>query len=469
MLTFSHDPEAGTIYVYFTELEAGQVEASLEYPAHLLLDSHGAIVGCQVALDDELTLANLELALAGDYQRLDMASGQLSIMLDHEVYVQRVALEATAMLDLDANDTVLGLELALPAELRTPARLARLQPHMVALDSTEADRGDGPVVFTQPTEQEEDEAEAPDVAVEAPSVPPPTLRSGFVALVGKPNVGKSTLLNALLGQKVSIVSPRPQTTRVPTRGILSRPDVQIVFVDTPGIHQPSHALGRLMVDLAELSLPNADVIGFMVDLSQPPSELDRQIAQQVQRARGHRLLILNKVDIKPRGGHNYLEAYHALGPWDEELAISARRRLGLTALLDAIVTRLPIGPALYPDERITDQSEQQIAAEFVREKVLFHTQHEVPHAVAVGVDEWEEREPATFIRMTITVERDGQKAIIIGAHGSMLKKIGSAARFEIERMLGRKIYLELWVKVRPNWRDDPAALGWLGYQAKHWR
>ncbi|RRR65788.1 MAG: GTPase Era [Candidatus Viridilinea halotolerans] len=297
----------------------------------------------------------------------------------------------------------------------------------------------------------------------------PPIRSGFVALVGKPNVGKSTLLNALLGQKVTIVSPRPQTTRVPTRGILSRPGAQIVFVDTPGIHQPSHALGRMMVDLAELSIPNADVIAFMVDISQPPSELDRRIAQQVQRARGQRLLVLNKVDVKPRGERNYLEEYRALGPWDEELAISARRRLGLTSLLDIIVERLPEGPALYPDERVTDQSEQQLATEFVREKVLFHTQHEVPHAVAVAVDEWEEREPATFIRMTITVERDGQKAIIIGANGAMLKKIGTAARYEIERMLERKIYLELWVKVRANWRDDPAALGWLGYRAKDWR
>lgn len=469
MLAFSHDPDAGTIYVYFAELEAGQVEASLEYPAHLLLNAQGALVGCQVALDDELTLANLELALAGDYQRLDMASGQLRITIDDEVVVQRVALEATAILDLDANDTVLGLELALPAELCTPEHLVRLQPYMVELDTPVGERGDGPVVFAQSTEEQADEAAPPVAVPSAAATAPSSVRSGFVALVGKPNVGKSTLLNALLGQKVSIVSPRPQTTRVPTRGILSRPDVQIVFVDTPGIHQPSHALGRLMVDLAELSLPNADVIGFMVDLSQPPSELDRHIAQQVQRARGHRLLILNKVDMKPRGERNYLEDYRTLGTWDEELAISARRRLGLSGLLDAIVARLPIGPPLYPDERITDQSEQQLAAEFVREKVLFHTQHEVPHAVAVVVDEWEEREPATFVRMTITVERDGQKAIIIGAHGSMLKKIGSAARFEIERMLGRKIYLELWVKVRPNWRDDPAALGWLGYQAKHWR
>ncbi len=287
-----------------------------------------------------------------------------------------------------------------------------------------------------------------------------------MALVGKPNVGKSTLLNALLGQKVAIVSPRPQTTRVPMRGILSRPGAQIIFVDTPGIHQPNHALGKLMVDLAERTLPNADVIGFMVDIGQPPSQLDRRIAAQVQRARGKKLLILNKVDVKPRDGRSHLEEYRTLGTWELELAISARRRLGLTTLLDEIVARLPEGPLLYPEEQVTDQSEQQLAAEFVREKVLYHTQHEVPHAVAVEVEEWEEREQAIFIRMTINVERDGQKAILIGAGGAMLKKIGTAARHEIERLVGRQIFLELWVKVRPNWRDDPSALGWLGYRAK---
>jgi GTP-binding protein Era len=296
-----------------------------------------------------------------------------------------------------------------------------------------------------------------------------TIRSGFVALVGKPNVGKSTLLNALLGQKVAIVSPRPQTTRVPMRGILSRPGAQIIFVDTPGIHQPNHALGRLMVDLAEKTLPNADVIGFLVDISQPPSQLDRRIAAQVQRARGRKLLLLNKVDVKPRGQRTYLEDYQALGEWEVELAISARKRLGLDVLLEAIVERLPEGPALYPDEQVTDQSEQQLAAELVREKVLYNTQHEVPHAVAVEVDTWEEREGVTHIHMTINVEREGQKAILIGAGGAMLKKIGSAARHDIERLIGGQVFLELWVKVRPNWRDDSSALGWLGYRARDWK
>lgn len=471
MLAFSHDPEAGTIYVYFSELEAGQIQDSLEYPAHLLLDAQGQIIGLRLDLDDELTLANLELALDGAFERLDMDTGQLRIRISDEEPVQTIPLAEAAILDLDADDTLLGVELTVPAKLRTPAALTRIAPLMVALDDTSID-GEGPVVFRPetPVEPERGTAIAEEAGHTAANLPTqPTGRSGFVALVGKPNVGKSTLLNTLLGQKVTIVSPRPQTTRVPTRGILSQPGVQIIFIDTPGIHQPHHALGRFMVDLAEQTLPNADIIGFMVDISQPPSELDRRIAQQIKRARGRRLLILNKVDLKPRGERSYLEEYRALGVWEAELAISAQRRMGLTALLDAIVERLPIGPPLYPEEQVTDQSEQQLAAEFVREKVLFHTQHEVPHAVAVVVDEWEEREQATYVRMTINVEREGQKAIIIGSGGEMLKKIGTAARYEIERMIGRKIFLELWVKVRSNWRDDPAALGWLGYRVKEWR
>lgn len=482
MLAFSHDPDAGTLYVYFTELEAGQAVESLEYPAHLLLDAEGQIVGLRLDLDDELTLAQLELALDGDFERLDMETGRLTILLEGATPAETVPLAETAILDLDDDETVLGVELAVPAELRTPEALARLVPLMVPLDD-EPVGAEGPVVLTPAEaaeEQPDAEGQAPEEAearpADAPEAPPErragaaeVTRSGFVALVGKPNVGKSTLLNALLGQKVAIVSPRPQTTRVPMRGILTRPGAQIVFVDTPGIHQPNHALGRLMVDLAEKTLPNADVIGFMVDISQPPSQLDRRIAAQVQQARGRKLLILNKVDVKPRSGRGYLEEYRALGPWELELAISARRRMGLAALLEAIVERLPEGPALYPDEQLTDRSEQQLAAEFVREKVLYHTQHEVPHAVAVEVDEWEDREGATYIRMTINVERDGQKAIIIGAGGSMLKKIGTAARYEIERLIGRQVFLELWVKVRPNWRDDPAALGWLGYRARDFR
>lgn len=476
MLYFSHDPEAGTLYAYFTDLEAGQAVYTLEYPASLLLDAAGQIVGLRLDLDDEITLDQLELALDDEFGRLDMETGFLSILLPGATAARAEALEQTAILDLDADERILGVELALPAGL-SAEQLGRLD--MLPLDDA-AQGGEGPLVFAAPEvgvggwglededadsdEATESEAEAQLPAPNSPLSTP--IKSGFVAIVGKPNVGKSTLLNSLLGQKVTIVSPRAQTTRVPVRGILSRPKAQIVFIDTPGIHQPSHKLGKFMVDLAERSLPNADVICFMVDLSQPPSQLDRRIAEQVQRARAPKLLLLNKVDLPPRRGATYLDEYRALGAWDMELAISARRGQGLADLLDEIVARLPAGQPLYPEDQVTDQSEQQLAGELVREKVLFFIQQEVPHAVAVEVDEWEQKEQATYIRMTINVEKMSQKGILIGAGGAMLKRIGSAARRDIERMLGRKVFLELWVKVRENWRDDLSALGWLGYRAK---
>jgi GTP-binding protein Era len=486
MLAFSYDPDAGTIYTYFTELEADQAQYTLEYPATLLLDDAGQFIGFSLDLDDEITVAALELALEDDPTRLDGTTGRLTIVAVDATPAQRVRLDETAILDLDDDERVLGIEIVLPKALRDPARLERLGALLLPLDDM-PDGGEGPVVFQEEAggaqeeaggAQEEAGAEgaaglqsasAPDQAESHPSGrgdATPT-RAGFVALVGKPNVGKSTLLNALLGQKLAIVSPRPQTTRVPLRGVLHRPDAQIIFIDTPGIHQPSHRLGKLMVELAERTLPNADVIGFMVDISQPPSQLDRRIAAQVQRARAPKLLILNKVDAKPRRqGASYLDDYRVLGAWDMELAISAQRRMGLDLLLEEIVARLPESPPLYPEDQLTDQTEQQLAAEYVREKALYYTQQEVPHAVAVEVDEWTPKDGATYIRMTINVERKGQKAILIGTGGAMLKKIGSAARADIERLIGGPVYLDLWVKVRENWRDDTAALGWLGYRAK---
>ncbi len=483
MLQFSHDPEAGTLYAYFTELEAGQAVYTLEYPASLLLDDAGQVVGLRLDLDDEITLNQLELALDDEFGRLDMETGYLSILIPGATVRRAEPLEQTAILDLDGDERILGVELAPPAELLTPARLARLAPAMVSLDEA-PEAGEGPVVFTPEAEGQDPQAgpeeapaddnlaapdRTPDPGPRTPDAEPRApIKSGFVAIVGKPNVGKSTLLNTLLGQKVTIVSPRAQTTRVPVRGILSRPGAQVVFIDTPGIHQPSHKLGKFMVDLAERSLPNADVICFMVDISQPPSQLDRQIAEQVQRARGHRILLLNKVDVPPRRGETYLEEYRDMGMWTMELAISARRGQGLSDLLDEIVARLPAGQPLYPSDQVTDQSEQQLAAELVREKVLYLIQQEVPHAVAVEVDEWEQKEQSTYIRMTINVEKMSQKGILIGAGGTMLKRIGSAARRDIEQMLDQKVFLELWVKVRENWRDDLSALGWLGYRMKDW-
>ena len=289
-------------------------------------------------------------------------------------------------------------------------------------------------------------------------------RCGFVALLGAPNAGKSTLVNALVGAKVAIVSPKPQTTRMAQRGVLSRPDAQVIFVDTPGIHDPRNKLGSFMVEQARRSVPDADVVCFVVDISTPPNRTEQRIAALVRKSRAAKILVLNKVDRPTREGQVNLEAYRAIGPWDMEVAVPALRRKGLETLVGEIVARLPAGPPLYPQDQVTDQSEREFAAELVREQVLRYTEQEVPHGVAVEVEEWQEKEHATYVRMTIHVEKESQKGILIGAGGAMLKRIGSGARTGIEAAVGRPVFLDLWVKVRPNWRDDAAALKWLGYR-----
>lgn len=468
-LNFSHDAEAGTMYCYFTELEAGQVQFELEYPAAVLLDRQDRLIGLRVDLDDDITLDQLDLAL--DLPGIFLNErGQLKISVSDDEVARAVGLEETALLDLDDDGLCLGIEFALPEAYRSEECLAPLAPLMIELDDTIVGR-EGPVVFAMP---EAAAADADETGADETLPTPATehLRSGFVALVGKPNVGKSTLLNRLLGQKVAIVSPRPQTTRVPLRGILNRDDAQIIFTDTPGIHDPRHKLGELMVDLARRVIPEADVICFMVDITAPPSQLDRKIAAQLRRARAPRLLLLNKVDQKSQPGRKpdpsaIVQAYRDLGEWDMELAISARSGAGLPALIDELVARLPQGQRLYPGDQVADQSEQHLVAELLREKVLRFTEHEVPHAVAVEVDEWEQQEQRLYIRMSINVERDSQKGIIIGAGGQMLKQIGSAARRDIERLLDQPVFLDIWVKVRPNWRDDPSSLNWLGYRRRN--
>lgn len=290
-------------------------------------------------------------------------------------------------------------------------------------------------------------------------------RTGFVALIGKPNVGKSTLLNALLGEKVAIVSHRPQTTRIPLRGIYTSPGAQIIFIDTPGMHSPRHELGKFMVHVARQALGAADIVCMMVDISKPPTQLDRRIAEELAATQIPRLLLLNKIDLRPTQGSQQA-AYQALGNWDMELALSAQTGAGVPALIDEIVARLPAGEPLYPEDWLVDQSIQSLASELVREKVLHCTNQEVPHSVAVEVEEWKEHDERTYVRMTINVEKQSQKGIIIGAGGTMLKRIGSSARIDIEKLTGRPVYLDLWVKVRPGWRNDPSSLGWLGYRVK---
>jgi GTP-binding protein Era len=295
-------------------------------------------------------------------------------------------------------------------------------------------------------------------------------RSGFIAILGKPNVGKSTLVNALLGQKIAAVSPKPQTTRRRQLGILTLPEAQLVFVDTPGVHVPRHKLGRFFNQEAEEALDGVDVVLFLVDASSEPDDEDRQAAGLLQalRRRPDVMLGLNKIDKVPGAA---LEAvrnmYQSLLPDAPMLAFSAASRLGLKELLDALILRLPVRPAEFPEEQITDLYEKEIAAELIREAALVFLRDEVPHALAVRMDEFSERENGNaYIAATLLVERDSQKGIVIGEKAAMLKKIGSAARKEIESMSGRKIFLELRVKVDKDWRDDENALRRLGYKIK---
>ena len=287
---------------------------------------------------------------------------------------------------------------------------------------------------------------------------PPGHRSGFVAVIGRPNVGKSTLMNQLLGHKVAIVSPRPQTTRTCIRGILTRPDAQIIFVDTPGLHKPLHKLGEVMVAAAASAIPDADVVLFVVDVSVMPTEEDQMIARMIRQRTSHPvILVLNKMDLlPPERVKLHTEAYWALVPdhagWMMTIATEA---VNLDKLLDMVIAHLPEGPRYYPGDLITDQTEREIAAELIREQVLRFTREEVPHSVAVVVEEYKERETGgVYIAATIYVEKESQKGILIGAGGQMLRRIGTAAREEIERMVGGKVYLDLWVKVSKNWRRD---------------
>jgi GTP-binding protein Era len=295
---------------------------------------------------------------------------------------------------------------------------------------------------------------------------PPNHRSGFVALVGKPNVGKSTLLNAWLGFKVAAVSPKPQTTRNRLLGILTRPDTQVIFVDTPGIHLPRTKLGEYMLTTAKRTIPDADVVLFIVDVSELPTRADEEVAHLLQSL--HEIpviLALNKVDLVPdQALKKYRAAYEALGSFAAVAEVSATTGLRRDQLLGMTIARLPLGPRYYPEDQVTDQQERFIAAELIREQILRLLEQEVPHAVAVVVQEFKERpNDVLYIAANIYTEKDSQKAIVIGREGAMLKRVGRDARIALEQFLERKVYLDLWVKVRKNWRSDEHSLRELGY------
>jgi GTPase len=294
-------------------------------------------------------------------------------------------------------------------------------------------------------------------------------RSGYVAVVGQPNVGKSTLINQILGEKIAIVSPKPQTTRIRQLGILSRDDLQAVFIDTPGIHRPQDELGTFMMEVVKNALEDADVILFVVDISQAPDARDRQVTELLQRfgTPEKTLLVMNKVDAakNPEKFVVNLEAYQTLLPGVEFITVSAKDGYKVPDLVEKILALLSEGPRYYPKDQVSDVPLRGIVAEMIREQVLRKTEQEVPHSIAVEVDEFKRRsDKLLYIRATIYVERDGQKGIIIGKKGQMLKTISTAARQDMETFVNSKVYLEIEVKVLPNWRQDEVALRRFGYR-----
>jgi len=299
-----------------------------------------------------------------------------------------------------------------------------------------------------------------------PNELPPHHRSGFVAVVGSPNVGKSTLINAYVGEKVVIVSSKPQTTRRRLQGIVTTPQAQIIFVDTPGIHKPQHKLGEYMVNTASKSIPDADLNLFLVDLSHPPTQEDFQVAKILKsQAQSPVFLVMNKVDlVKDADLPERLGWFRNLSPYAAQFTISAKRGDGCDALLQEIIENLPEGPRYYPEEQTTDQSERFIASELIREQALHILKKEVPHGLEIVVEEWKERESGLlYIGAKVYLEKETHKRIVIGHKGSMLKRIGQAARVELEQFLDCRVYLDLWVKVRPKWRQRTTELRHLGY------
>ena len=294
--------------------------------------------------------------------------------------------------------------------------------------------------------------------------------SGFVAILGRPNVGKSTLLNYLVGQKVAIMSPQPQTTRNKISGIYTDDQEQIVFIDTPGIHKPKNKLDDFMDKSSYSALDEVDVVLFMVE-PEPAGKGDQYIAELLKKIKKPVFLVINKIDkVHPDELLSIIDSYKNLGDFAEIVPISASQGNNVSELIKTIAKYLPEGPQFYDADQLTDRPEYFIVAELIREQVLKLTHEEVPHATAVVVDRMRDHEGGKLqVEATIYVERPGQKGIIIGKKGQMLKQIGIAARQEIEALLGEKVNLRLWVKVQKNWRSDPVFLKSIGYNVKELR
>lgn len=293
-----------------------------------------------------------------------------------------------------------------------------------------------------------------------------SFRSGFITIIGRPNVGKSTLMNALVGEKVAIVSNRPQTTRNRIMGVMTKPECQMVFLDTPGIHNPRTKLGEYMMQSVRDAMDGMDAALVLVDATQVGAQ-DRAIVEQMAGQKVPKVLALNKIDLLPKEKLLALMASFADCGYEAIIPISAMTGDGLNELVTALASHLPEGPKYFPDDMMTDQPERLICAEMIREKALLHLRDEVPHGIGVemmGMNK--ESDDFMEIHATIYCERDAHKGIIIGKHGSMLQTIGSEARKDIEQLLGMHVNLKLWVKVRPDWRNRKDNLRNLGYESK---
>ncbi|WP_102026993.1 GTPase Era [Salirhabdus sp. Marseille-P4669] len=291
-------------------------------------------------------------------------------------------------------------------------------------------------------------------------------KSGFISIVGRPNVGKSTFMNKVLGQKIAIMSDKPQTTRNKIQGVMTKKDAQIIFIDTPGIHKPKHRLGDFMVKTAEHTLNEVDAILFMVNAEEGYGAGDQYIIDKLQSIRNPVFLVINKIDkVHPDKLLTLIDQYREKMDFQEIVPISALEGNNVEHLIDVLTNYLPEGPQYYPEDQITDHPERFIISELIREKVLHLTREEIPHSVAVVIDVIEEREQrkAVYVQATIITERPTQKGIIIGKQGKMLKEIGSLARKDIEALLGSKIFLELWVKVQKDWRNRMSQLQEYGF------
>ncbi|MEI2665499.1 GTPase Era [Rossellomorea sp. LJF3] len=291
-------------------------------------------------------------------------------------------------------------------------------------------------------------------------------KSGFISIIGRPNVGKSTFLNRVIGQKIAIMSDKPQTTRNKVQGVYTTDDAQMIFIDTPGIHKPKHKLGDFMMKIAQNTLKEVDVILFMVNVEEGLGKGDHFIIEKLKGVKTPVYLILNKIDqIHPDALLPMIKQYNDLFPFAATVPISALEGNNVDQLLQLLKDQLPEGPQFYPADQITDHPERFIVSELIREKVLHLTREEIPHSIAVMIDKMERKEEKDLIDViaTIIVERDSQKGIVIGKQGSMLKEVGKRSRVDIENLLGSKVYLELWVKVQKDWRNRSANLRDFGF------